>query len=68
MVKDIIFCLKEVTLYYISKKSTTPQDATDCFVNPPCGCANPGKELKCEDCNYLESCLSHFKLGHKPMP
>jgi hypothetical protein len=68
MLQDIIFCLKEAALYYILKKYSTPQNPPECFVNPPCGCANPGKELQCEDCIYLESCLSHIKLGHKPTP
>ncbi|MDH6100750.1 hypothetical protein NWP21_18290 [Anabaenopsis sp. FSS-46] len=68
MVQDIIFCLKEAAVYYIWKKYSTPQNTGECFVNPPCGCANPGKELQCEDCIYLESCLSHIKLGHKPTP
>ncbi|WP_339383020.1 hypothetical protein [Nodularia sp. LEGE 06071] len=68
MVQDILFCLKEATSYYILKKYSTPKNSAECFINPPCGCANPGKELKCEDCTYLEACLSHFKLGHKPMP
>ncbi len=32
-----------------------------CLVNLPCGCSNPGKELKCEDCSHLEACLSRCK-------
>jgi hypothetical protein len=68
MVQDIIFCLKEAAVYYIWKKYSTRQNPAECFVNPPCGCANPGKELQCEDCIYLESCLSHIKLGHQPTP
>ncbi len=68
MVQDIIFCLKEATLYYILKKYSEPRNPAECFINPSCGCENPGKELKCENCTYLEACLSHFKLGHKPMP
>lgn len=66
MVQDIIFCLKEAAVDLIFKKYSPPQNPTECFVNVPCGCANPGKELKCEDCPYLEACLSSFKLSHKP--
>jgi hypothetical protein len=50
--KNIIFCVKEAAFQLISKQ------ADDCFSNPPCGCANPGKELHCENCSYLEACLS----------
>lgn len=62
MLKDLIFCLKEAALYLLFKKSRTPQDPSECFVNPACGCANPGKYIQCEDCDYLESCLSDCKL------
>jgi hypothetical protein len=44
------------------------EDAAKCYMNPPCGCANPGKELQCENCDYLESCLSkcqQFKNSQK---
>ncbi|WP_341525316.1 hypothetical protein WKK05_22280 [Nostoc sp. UHCC 0302] len=62
MVKDLIFCLQEAALYFISKKPWTPKQPSECFVNPPCGCANPGQDLKCEECPHLEACLSSFKL------
>ncbi len=62
MVKDLIFCLQEAALYLIFKKSLTPQDPSECFVNSPCGCANPGQDIQCEDCAYLECCLSNCKL------
>ncbi|QKQ74171.1 hypothetical protein FBB35_13310 [Nostoc sp. TCL240-02] len=63
MLKDLIFCLQEAALYLILiKKSRTPQDPSECFVNSPCGCANPGQDIQCEDCAYLESCLSNCKL------
>jgi hypothetical protein len=62
MLKDLIFCLQEAALYLILKKSLTPQEPSECFVNPPCGCANPGQDIQCEDCAYLESCLSNCKL------
>ncbi|WP_425332674.1 hypothetical protein [Chrysosporum bergii] len=68
MVRDIIFCLKEAAYYYILKKYSTPRNPADCFVNPACGCGNPGQETKCEDCTYLEACLSNIKLRHKPSP
>ncbi len=62
MVQDLIICLQEATLYFIFKKSWFPQHPDQCFVNLPCGCNNPGKELKCEDCPDLEACLSSLKL------
>ena len=62
MVKDLVFCLQEATLYLLFKKSRTPKDPSECFVNPPCGCVNPGQNIQCEDCTYLESCLSSCKL------
>lgn len=62
MVRDLIFCLQEAALEFVLKKYRVPQQPAECFVNPPCGCVNPGKELKCEECSYLESCLSSFKV------
>jgi hypothetical protein len=64
MVQDLVVCLQEVTLYFIFKKSWVPKHPDECFVNPPCGCNNPGKEIQCEDCPHLEACLSDWKL-HK---
>jgi hypothetical protein len=63
MVQDIIFCLQEAALNLILKKYSTPREPAECFINPPCGCANPGKDVKCEDCPYLEACLSNFKVS-----
>ncbi|WP_245912473.1 hypothetical protein [Brunnivagina elsteri] len=34
------------------------QKPADCYLNPPCACINPGKEIECENCEHLESCLS----------
>lgn len=62
MVKDLVFCLQEAALHIISKKSQTHKDYSECFVNPPCGCTNPGQNPQCEDCTYLETCLSNCKL------
>ncbi|MCC5639736.1 hypothetical protein LC593_28700 [Nostoc sp. CHAB 5844] len=62
MVRDVIFCLQEAASEIIFQHSSTPKKLTECFIEPPCGCANPGKELKCEDCPYLEACLSSIKL------
>jgi len=63
MTRDIIFCLQEAALQFIFQKSSTPKHPSQCFINPDCGCANPGKELKCEECPELEACLSAFKLA-----
>jgi hypothetical protein len=66
MVKDLIFCLQEVTLYLVFQKHRIPKYPSECFVNPPCGCANPGQNIQCEDCTYLESCLSNCKQQNIP--
>ncbi|RCJ36488.1 hypothetical protein A6770_15800 [Nostoc minutum NIES-26] len=63
MMQDLIFCLQEATVQLLSKKYYPPTDPSECFVNPPCECNNPGKNLQCEDCPYLEACLSSFKTG-----
>lgn len=62
MLQDLIFCLQEATLHFVFKKYWTPQEPAECFVDPPCGCANPGKELQCEECGHLEACLSSFRF------
>ncbi|QFZ14546.1 hypothetical protein EH233_22405 [Anabaena sp. YBS01] len=64
MVQDCIFCLHEAALQLLCKKHLFPTNPNDCFVNPPCGCPNPGKEMQCEDCPHLEACLSSFKSRH----
>ncbi len=61
MMQDFILCLEEATLQLIFKKYSSPRDPSECFVNLPCGCNNPGKNLQCENCPYLEACLSSFK-------
>lgn len=61
MVQDCIFCLQEAALEFFAKKRVFPTNPKDCFVNPPCGCPNPGKEIQCEDCPHLEACLSSCK-------
>ena len=63
MVQDLIVCLQEATLYFILKKSWISKHPDECFVNLPCKCQNPGQEIKCEDCTYLEECLSSWKLN-----
>lgn len=62
MLQDLIFCLQEAALQFVFKKYSTPQESAECFVNPPCGCANPGKEIQCEECTHLEACLSSFRF------
>ncbi|BAY97810.1 hypothetical protein NIES37_17550 [Tolypothrix tenuis PCC 7101] len=61
MVRDLMLCLQEVALEFVRKKYRVTQQVAECFENPPCGCINPGKELQCEDCSHLESCLSNLK-------
>ncbi|MBE9207509.1 hypothetical protein IQ244_13440 [Nostoc sp. LEGE 06077] len=63
MVRDVIFCIQETAAEIIFQYSSTPKKLSEFLMNPPCGCTNPGKELKCEDCPYLEACLSSIKLA-----
>lgn len=44
-----------------------PKNPGDCYLNPACGCPNPGKEMQCEDCEYLEACLSRCYLKQRQM-
>jgi hypothetical protein len=53
--RDWILCLRETANYFV------PKQPSECFLNPGCGCSNPGQEPQCEDCPYLEACLSSFK-------
>ncbi len=62
MMQNFILCLQEAALTFMLKKHLYPTDPSECFVNPSCGCPNPGQEFQCEDCPYLEACLSSFKL------
>ncbi len=59
--RNLLIGCREAILGILLKDSDTPKQASECFLNPPCGCSNPGTELQCEDCPYLEACLSRFK-------
>jgi hypothetical protein len=59
--------LQETLSRLVLKESFTPQQPNECFLNPPCGCSKPGKSLECEDCPYLEACLSQFKRSQKTL-
>jgi hypothetical protein len=61
--QDIVLFLQETACRAVLKKPFTPTHPEECFLNPPCGCANPGKDIQCEDCPYLEGCLSYFKTS-----
>lgn len=52
--QDLVLCLQ------LAVDCLTPKKPADCFIQPSCGCANPGKEMACESCEYLEACLSDF--------
>lgn len=56
-----LFCQDVIVLWQDTFDSFTPKQSSECFLNPPCGCLHPGKELACEECSHLEACLSH---GH----
>jgi hypothetical protein len=59
--REFIFCLQETAFRVVLKQPLAPKHPEECFLNPPCGCSNPGKELTCEECPHLEACLSQFK-------
>lgn len=59
--RDFMLCLQETAFRAVLKQPWTPKHPQECYLNPPCGCLNPGKELTCEDCPHLEACLSQFK-------
>jgi hypothetical protein len=58
----LIVYIRETTLRILLKDSDTPKHPQECFLHAPCGCSNPGQEIQCEDCPYLEACLSRFKI------
>ncbi|PLZ87986.1 hypothetical protein CEN44_16355 [Fischerella muscicola CCMEE 5323] len=57
-IQDLLICLQITTDIFTNKKPS------DCLSNLPCNCPNPGKKLECEDCEYLEACLSEFAPIH----
>jgi hypothetical protein len=54
-IQDVLICLQ------LSVDCLTAKHPSDCLSKPLCGCAHPGKELQCEDCEHLEACLSRFQ-------
>jgi len=62
MIREVILCIREAAIEIIFQPDSPPKKLTECFINPPCGCEHPGQEIKCEDCPYLEACLSSLKL------
>lgn len=52
--RDVILLLQDAVGHKALKQPK------ECFLNPLCGCSHPGRELQCEDCPYLEACLSRF--------
>ncbi|HEY9875081.1 MAG TPA: hypothetical protein V6D12_16715 [Candidatus Obscuribacterales bacterium] len=53
--QDFILFIQETASCFSGKQHE------QCLLNPPCGCANPGKDLQCESCPHLEASLSHLK-------
>ncbi len=53
--QNFVILLKEMVPCFGAKQSG------DCSVNLGCGCKNPGTQLHCEECPYLEACLSRSK-------
>lgn len=62
MLQDVLLCIREAAIEIIFQTDSTPKTLTECLINLQCGCKHPGQELKCEDCPYLEACLSTLKL------
>lgn len=67
--RNWMFSLRERIFSIVLQDRDTPTHPSECFLNPPCGCSNPGKNLQCEECPHLEACLSRFKAvrGAKSM-
>ncbi len=63
--RNMIFSLRETIFSIVLQDCDTPKHPSECFLNPPCGCSNPGKELQCEECPHLEACLSRFKAARR---
>ena len=61
--RDLLVFVRETALGIVLRDFETPKRPEECFLNPPCGCSNPGKSLECEECPYLEACLSRFKIS-----
>ena len=59
--QDLMLCAQETACSFVFKQPSTSEELQACLVNPPCGCATPGKDLKCEECPHLEACLSHYQ-------
>lgn len=58
--KDFILGLK------ICANKNAHRQPKNCYLNPVCGCVNPGKAIECENCEYLESCLSRCYNSRHP--
>lgn len=54
LINDLLVCLQ------MTADKFTHSLPDSCYINPPCGCRNPGKEMECENCEHLESCLSRL--------
>ncbi|BAY47836.1 hypothetical protein SAMD00079811_54550 [Scytonema sp. HK-05] len=55
-IQDLMLCLQLTVDNFESKNSS------ECLLHLPCGCLHPGKELCCENCEYLEACLSQKQM------
>jgi hypothetical protein len=53
--RDFILCLRETAINFV------PKQPAKCLSNLPCACPDPGKQPQCEDCPYLEACMSRCK-------
>lgn len=61
MSQDIIAMFRETACRFVLRQPLTVKNPSECLLNLPCGCSHPGTAIKCEDCPYLESCLSRQK-------
>ncbi|MBW4681343.1 MAG: hypothetical protein KME19_14685 [Microcoleus vaginatus WJT46-NPBG5] len=59
--QDLIFLFRETACRFVLRQPLISKEPSECLLNLPCGCSNPGTAIKCEDCPYLEGCLSRVK-------
>jgi hypothetical protein len=60
-IKDLLVCLQMTA----DKCHNSETLSLSCYINPGCGCQNPGKELECENCEHLEACLSRTQAQER---
>ena len=54
--QDLMLCLQ------LTVDNCKSKNSSECLLHLPCGCLHPGKEVCCENCEYLEACLSQKQM------